>query len=486
MTDQQRWDSMGANGNEQIRTPNLDRLAARSANFETAVVQAPVCTPSRASYWTGRYPHCHRNRVNYTALKDNEVLMQAQLQEAGYTTCIVGKSHVYHRYPPTSEQARLDGFDIAEIHDGVQFTDEWSAYAKWRNQHDPLAEFPYRSVASSVPGIPTGKNPFRAAIEEQYTDTTWTGFRTRYYLEKLGSSQRPWFMFSSFWKPHSPFEVPVPFDAMYEDVEIPLPKRVTLEEIHQLPLPLQKLMLRGKRPPYNMERERLQWCYRSYYASISHIDREIGLILDVLERTGQDENTIIVFTSDHGDQLLEHGLMGKNCFFEASIRVPFLISLPGRIRPGRYEQMIESVDLLPTLFELIGLKEPFSCQGRSFAALLEGKSKSYRERESVFSENIIPEVITTGSLDYSFSKGQGVKGILHPDAKMVRTRKYKYCYYPDHGAELYDLLNDPGEEVNLAKDPGYRPTTNEMKDRILEWQITAAEADQIAPRWLIP
>jgi arylsulfatase len=485
MTDEHRWDCLGANGNRWIQTPNLDRLAARSANFETAVVQAPVCTPSRASFWTGRYPHAHRNRVNYTELKSDEVLMQARLKEAGYATCIVGKSHVYHRYPPSSEQARRDGFDIAEIHDGVGFTDKWSAYAQWRSQHDPLAKHHYRRTARDVTGVAHGENPFRSAIEQQYTDTAWTGMRTRHHLQELSARQGPWFLFSSFWKPHPPFEVPVPFDDMYNDVELPLPKRTTLDEIRRLPLPLQKLVLRHKKPPYDTPGEILQWFYRSYYASISHIDQEVGLILDTLENSGQKDNTIVIFASDHGSQMLEHGIMGKNCFFEASVRVPFLISLPGRIQPGRYEQMIEAVDVLPTVFEMISLPEPLACQGRSFASLLTGQSASYLEREAVFCENIIPEVITS-SLDFPFEKGRGVGGIRHPDAKMVRTRRYKYCYYPEHGAELYDLLNDPGEEVNLANDAAYHRIALEMRSRLLDWLITAAEVDQIAPRWLIP
>jgi arylsulfatase len=147
--------------------------------------------------------------------------------------------------------------------------------------------------------------------------------------------------------------------------------------------------------------------------------------------------------------------------------------------------MIEAVDLLPTLFELIGLTEPTSCQGRSFAPLVAELGRSYMPHEAVFSENIIPEVITGGNTNMPFEKGRGVASIRHPDAKMVRTSRWKYNYYPEGYAELYDLDADPDEMVNLAGRPQQREVEAAMKDRLLKWLTTADEADQIAPRWLL-
>jgi arylsulfatase A-like enzyme len=231
-----------------------------------------------------------------------------------------------------------------------------------------------------------------------------------------------------------------------------------------------------------MDRESLEWIYRSYYGSITHIDREVGLILNTVEDLGLRERTIVIFCSDHGDQLLEHGIMGKNVFFEASERVPFMIRFPGRILPAEYSEFLETIDVLPTLFELIGLDEPYSCQGQSLVPLIDGEGKNFKPRDSVFSENIIPEVFSDS---FFFEKDKGVKGIRHPDAKMVRTREWKYNYYPEGGAELYHIENDPNEQYNLAGDPGYRNTENEMKERILHWLISSVETDQIAEKWLI-
>ncbi len=202
MTDQQRWDCVGANGNALIKTPNLDRLAARGANFTHAFVASPVCVPSRISFFTGRYAHTHRNRVNYTPLDRSEVLMQARLKEAGYRTASVGKLHYF---PPTKEEAIRTGFDIVELHDSAAFTDRWSDYVKWRQEHDPQKNVNYHAVAKD---IPTGQNPFRAALAEEFTETAWTGARTRHWLSELAHGAQPFFLHASFWKPHSPFEVP--------------------------------------------------------------------------------------------------------------------------------------------------------------------------------------------------------------------------------------------------------------------------------------
>jgi arylsulfatase len=479
MTDQQRWDSLGASGNALVRTPNLDRLAASGAYFTHAFVQSPVCVPSRISFFTGRYPHSHRNRVNYTPLDRSEVLMQARLREAGFSTTAIGKLHYY---PPTREEALRTGFDAVELHDGVGLTDAWSDYVRWRNSHDPLNYVYYRAVAKD---IVKGKNPFRSSIAAEYTDTAWVGERTRDHLQRLAKDDKPFFLYASFWKPHGPFEVAEPYASMYDDVEFPLPQRMLQAEVAKFPPPLAKLVLRGGPKILDTPAERLQWMYRSYFGTISHVDDEVGRILETLRTLRLADDTIVVFSSDHGAQMMEHGIMDKNCFFEASVRVPFIIAWPGKIKPGKHAEMIEAVDLLPTLFELAGLSEPRSCQGRSFAPLVtEGRGR-YEPREAVFSENIIPEVITGGDVEMPFERGRGIAGIRHPDSKMVRTARWKYNYYPEGYAELYDLKFDPAEDRNLAGRPELREFESAMKDRLLKWLTTADEADQIAPRWLL-
>lgn len=471
MFDQWRYDCLGANGNGLIRTPHLDRLAARSANFTHTFVQAPVCVPSRTSYMTGRYPHCHKNRVNYTPYRQPEARIQKLLQAAGYRTGSVGKLHFM---PATAAHARETGFDLVQLDDGIPRTDRFSDYVRWRNANDPRAkECHYNETVK--PAV-KGRNPFRARIEKDYTPTAWTGAETRRMLRELAAGAQPFFLFSSFFKPHAPYTVPAPYDSLYDGVEIPLPERVTVDYIRQLPAPVQRMILRFT-PAYDTDRELLQWMWRSYYAEVSMLDDEVGAILAELDRSGKAENTAIFVLSDHGDQMLEHGLFGKNVFFESSVRVPMLMHWPGHVAAGVRDGLTEAIDVMPTILEMCGVAVPESVQGRS---LLAGAG-----REMVFSENIMPEVITNGDTGYPFVPGKGVDGIRHPDAKMVRTKKWKLNYYPGHGGELYDLENDPGEMRNLYRSGRHAGTVGELKGALLDWLATADENDQIARRWEI-
>ena len=163
-----------------------------------------------------------------------------------------------------------------------------------------------------------------------------------------------------------------------------------------------------------------------------------------------------------------------------------MIRLPGRVNAGQHDELVETIDLLPTLFELASLPEPYENQGRSLVPLICDSNRRYQPRGAVFCENVIPEVITTGSLDFMFEKGIGIKGVRHPDAKMVRTRRWKFHYYPEGYAELYDLKNDPNETRNLHNESGYEDVEQQMRDRLLKWLSTAGETDQIAPKWILP
>ena len=477
MTDQMRFDALGANGNETVRTPNLDTLAGEGCRFSSCIVQAPVCVPSRQTFFTGRYPHSHRNRVNYTRLDDREVLLQRMFQTRGYRTGFVGKLHYW---PPTREHALSTGFDEGVIHDGGP-CDEWSDYVGYLAEHHPEWLGRYRELRTDA------HNPFTAAIPDELHETTWCGEQTRSMMRRLASQDEPWFLFSSYWKPHAPLEVPEPWASMYNNVDVPVPAWHGEEHIDSFPEPLQLLARRGDADPYLADREIWKWIYRAYYGAVSQIDREVGRSLSLLDELGLASSTIVVFCSDHGDFLMEHGMTGKNAFFESAIRVPMLVSYPGIVSADSYDELFESTDVVPTLLDLCGIETPARVQGHSVANRISGGrvGEERQPREFVFGENVIPEVITGGGHDFRFEPGEGIKGIRHPDAKMIRGLRWKYVYYPGNGHELYDLQSDPDELHNLADLPGHEARVHEMRRRLLDWMITADENDQIAPRWLL-
>lgn len=446
--------------------------------MQNCFVQAPVCVPSRQTFFTGRYPHSHKNRVNYTPLDDQEILMQKHLQNAGYDTAFVGKLHYW---PPTREKGLESGFNEGRIHDAAD-TNQWSDYYCWLKEHAPE----YTDNIRALKNISTG-NPFTSRIPDEFHETTWCGKETRRILQERLCNDKPFFLFSSFWKPHSPFEIPEPWASMYNDVEIPLPMEENVTSLKQLPIPVQKLIFRESTPAFEIDRDTLQWMYRSYYAAVSQIDNEVGLTLEALDELGLKDNTIVVFVSDHGDFLGEHGIMGKNAFYESAMHVPMIIRHPESISPGSYKDLVESTDFMSTIFELCSLEVPQNNQGRSFAQLItkERLGSSYIPRRCVFAENIIPEVINDNEHEFPYIRGKGVGEILHPDAKMVRTERWKYLYYVGHRDELYDLENDPKEKKNLASDKCYEYLVRNFRDMLLDWMITADESDQIAPRWLL-
>ena len=404
-------------------SPNLDALARQGVRF-TQFYSAPTCSPARAALMTGRYPQSFGVYTNTDVVVDDKGV-------------------------PPAVKFPVKVFQNAGYMTGI--VGKWHLGSRQAGQHPNDRGFDYYfGFDIAVTQKYNSKRLYRNRETTQAVG--WLADQTSAeavaFLDRSQQEQRPFFLYVAYNEPHGPTErPPQPYIDHFKSGS-------DVVDVH--------------------------------FGTIYGMDHGIGRILDELKRTGRMANTLIVFCSDHGDQLFEHGITDKNCFFEASVRVPFMVSLPGRIQPARYDQLIETVDLLPTLFEFIGLPEPRECQGRSFAPLIANLGRAYEPHDAVFSENIIPEVITGGKLNMPFEKGKGVGGTRHPDAKMVRTERWKYCYYPDGYAELYDVPNDPQERTNLAGRAEFHTVEDDLRTRLLNWLINSSETDQIAPRWLIP
>ena len=444
-SDQQRWDTIRSLGNPYIRTPHLDRLAASGVAFENAYCQSPICTPSRASFLTGKYPSSVHGCMNGNDCWDAAApLVTKLLADAGYDCGLAGKFHLsgaQGRIEPRAD----DGYRV--FHWSHHPHDDWPeghAYIDWLTAegHD------YDSLYQSLGYIPT-----------ELHQTTWCADKAIDFLEEDRAG--PWLFSLNCFDPHSPFDPPQEWLDHYPEREMPGP----LFRDSDLAAQQRLERVNFQRPPRSPEEMNAKAYQAKYYAMIELIDHNVGRLLDALERTGQLDRTVVIFTSDHGEALGDHGLLLKGCrFYESLVHVPLLVSCPGRFRQGlRSEALVELTDLAPTLLELAGLKVPTGLHGKSLAAILSGESPPDRHRVFVRCEY--------------YRALAGVQSF----ATMVRGERYKQVVYHGHGlGELFDLEADPGEFDNRWDDPRLASVRHEHL--MMNFDALATAADVGPPR----
>ncbi len=474
MTDQQRYDAVGANGNRVIRTPNLDRIAADGLNVQSYFTQCPVCVPSRCTLFTGRYPHSHRVRENHTRLEPNrDIHLFRVLKEAGYRLGYVGKNHLLR-------EADFEKFDYTDVwgydHQMSEAEEECHQFARSRGK--PMREVGVWAGATFHDFPPEATRPHvktSSAIE---------------FLERQ-DGEEPFCLALSFSDPHAPHIALRKYEEVYppERMELHPTREGELEEKARRFVIKQRAS--GADKAAEADRRRFM---AVYYSMISWVDENIGRVLNRLEELGLAENTIVVFTSDHGEFCFEHGMCKKDLvLLDALLRVPFLVRWPGRLEPRAVsETLVEEVDVLPTLLDWMGLAVPEGVQGRSLVPYLRGEVGSHREE--VHAE-ICPPWLTNPYADYETFMAEWEEHHEEPEhllgwsapfnvpgdfTKMIRDERYKYVWYVTGEEELYDLEADPEEWHNLAGEPEHEELRREMKMRLLEWN--ALTEDPLDPR----
>lgn len=440
-TDQQRYDTIRALGNSKINTPNIDRLIGEGVSFDRAYCQSPVCTPSRASFLTGRYARTTRCRQNGQAMPPDEVLVSKLFADAGYRCGLAGKLHLASCSEGKVETRIDDGYH--DFHWSHHPQPDWpeNAYTQWLTSKGKTWEELYDGPSTEY---------VKHGIPAEYHQTTWCAEKT---IEFLTENQgKPWFFSFNCFAPHHPFDPPADYLERYDPSEMPLPKtgpgdpdtktkfqKLDSEWAHNSP---------GEFHTGAMtDQDRREVC-AAYYAMCEHIDHEVGRILDALDATGQRENTIVIFMSDHGEMLGDHGIYYKGPhFYEEALRVPLVLRWPGQFKAGhRVSGLTELLDLAPTFLAAAGLEIPERMQGISLLPQLRGE-RADTDREFVFSEYY--------------------NAWSHPDAygTMLRTEKEKIVVYHGVGeGELYDLEKDPDEFTNLWNSPEHA----EMKLRMMQ------------------
>ena len=428
--DQHRGMDMGCAGNADVRTPHMDRLAAEGANFTRAYANCPVCTPSRGTILTGRYPLSHRAVANDLALPTDELSIAEVLRDGGYRTGYIGKWHLdgvpRDRFTPPGP--RRQGFDYWAVWNCAH------AYMKGRlfleDPDEPMVLDGYEPVGQTDLAL-----DFLAADDE-----------------------RPFCLFLSWGPPHAPYDqIPESYRERYDETAIAQRPNVR-------PLPDERF--------HRMGQDYSPRVLADYYAHITALDEQLGRLLDALDANGQASDTLVVFTSDHGDMLWSQGMQKKEQPFEEAVLIPFLIRWPGHVPAGlRTDALLSTADFAPTLLSLMGFGVPETMEGADLSGIVLGSGDA--GPQSVF---LLEPII----LDQGFH--QGLR-----EWRGVRTRRYTYARWIDGtGWLLYDNDADPYQRQNLIDSPGHVALCGELEaelqrwldrtgDRCLTWQQTIRE-----------
>ena len=372
-TDQQRFDTIAAAGNTAMHTPNLDRLAASGALLERFYVQAPVCMPSRASMMAGRYPNATTVTCNGVRMPEDIRCIQHMLGDAGYFSGVIGKLHFLpHSARDHREPHPRYGFDHLQICDEPGCYRD--AYREWVREQDPSqldaincglpparAQWEQMMGHAGTVRAPVPRAGFMPQVFEgrdRLTNACFVADRSAQFIRERAG--RPFFLWAGFYHPHSPL--------------IPPQWALDLYDLDEIPLPPGDPGITYPGEDRVLSDTEVREIRRAYYAMVTDVDRGVGVVLDELEARGLAGNTVVVFTSDHGDFMGDRGKFGKGAPGNDCItRVPCLVRYPGQIEPGtRVSGLMEATDLAPTLLEYAGVVGEPSLQGRSMRGLLEG------------------------------------------------------------------------------------------------------------------
>lgn len=452
MSDQHRPHALGIDGNPVARTPNLDALARSAVRFDSAYCSNPVCVPSRASLLTGLYTHHHGAYNNSVPWPFEHKTIAHYLDRAGYMTALIGKMHFV--------DAQTHGFGYK-----LDFNDWWQylgpktkLYANelghpnsgsglpeiddlWRDFGDPWKG--QRELDDRLGAVSMGRV---SKLDERDHFESFIARESIRFLTNHGK-QQPFFLVTSFLKPHDPFMPAARFASMFRAEDMKLPDTWGKVDLTKVPQEIRNAIRRNAPTPELADPEKAKRHIAFYYASLAQMDDCLGRVLNALRELDLEKDTIVLYTSDHGEMLGEHGLWQKFVFYEPSVGVPLIVRSPGVIREGaRSKTPVSLVQVVPTLLELCGLPAVSGLDAPSFTADLREPS---RTRD------------TTVYAEYN---------LRNPRAKyMIRRGDFKYNYYVNDIAELYNLREDPKEMRNLALEPASARKVEQMKAELFAW-----------------
>ena len=428
LVDDMRWDQLSLVGHPFVQTPNIDRIGAEGVLFENSYAITPLCSPSRASTLTGQYPHTNRiinnDRNGLSFISHKLVTFPQLLRRAGYETAFIGKWHM------GDDDTRRPGFD------------HWISFRGQGLYVDPVVN------------VNDKREQFTGYMTDMLND--WSVDFVKQERDK------PFLLYLSHKAVHEPFIPAERHQDLYADQRYS-PPPVDEADLAGKPalqrdiLPADPKFIPGATPepaePRLGRGTSQQALYLDYFRSLASVDEGVGMLFEALEETGQLDDTLFIFTSDNGFTLGEHGeFMNKRIAYEESLRVPLLMRYPRRIAPGSTRgQFALNLDIAPTLYDLAGVTPPVPIHGQSLWPVVDDADAEFRKEflAEYFLEKVSP---------------------LHETWQTVRTERYKYIHYPDLQGmdELYDLQEDPKEQVNRLHSAEYHPVLRQMQDKLAE------------------
>jgi len=490
LADQFRSDCLGHLGNDTIRTPNLDRLARQGVSFTHAFNQAAPCGPSRMCIYTSRYMCSTRAVNNFTPLRDAHESLPRHLRDAGWDPGLIG----YNDYTPDPETLPADderrqrlgydnclpGFERVYYHeyDSPEYF-EWlgsKGYPQALLHHDAIHR---PNVPQDGPGEHLAQH-FPAHYSAEHSECAYVTDRAIEYVRQRGADASPesedtesdgkgWVLSLNYIKPHPPNVCCEPYHDMYDPSSMPRAARDEAELDPQHPF-LQKLA-----PDQLQDDLHLREYRACYYGMITEVDDNLGRLFAEIQASGQWDNTLIVFSSDHAEHLGDHYLTGKGMFYDGGMRIPCIIRDPtaaadetrGQVRA----ELVQAIDSAPTIMDWLGLEVPDRFQGRSILPLLRGKA--YEPREQIHYE-------------FDYRQAAMARGAANPDEHLlwvIRNKRYKLVQFadPEMPPILFDLEEDPEELRNIAAQPESQGIVLELSQRMLRWRMHSE--DQRAEHW---
>ena len=490
-TDQQRWDTLSAYGSSpKLKTPNLDRLAEKSAVFERAYVSQPVCTPSRATIVTGLYPHTHGLITNNLILRDDIPTIGDMAGAGGYDTAYMGKWHL------GNEVIRQHGFDTwVSTEDNYRRHYGKEEYKSVHSDYDAfLREKGYRPDREEG-DFSCFSRDFATRIPAELSKPAFTAREADRYIGE--HRDRPFILYVNFLDPHPPYFSA--YDDMYAPEEIDLPPNFGSEPGEGAPLKYARTRFEsrhaGRHFPLKDEGAWRKQIAR-YWGQVTFMDHYMGQILDSLDQHGVADRTVVVFTSDHGDMMGDFKMLGKGKMNDSSARVPLLVRVPGITDGQRVVKVpIGQIDLVPTLLDMLGLPPCQEAQGKSLYPLIRGERGL--EENDVFVEfqlGVTASTVKKGPPEAAFDTDNPVTGRKTQNLRervrevygrpvaeraIVTADGFKLCLNEAGENELFDLNADPRELRNLFDDAAHQRKTEDLRARIIRWQKETGDGARV-------